>query len=372
MRRKIRQIDDFFASRINSTTVLPEKLRMGNLDGVIQMIRAEVRSLSLASQTTSLPTLARQVDAANGEPVDIVFDKEDFVNAFKTLPIRAEDQPLFVTTWGGADARRQALQLLSMPFGATASVHGWERFAVGLQMVMVRPLVPLPACASPAPHFAFRRPSCSFWVLADTSMTYFGLAGARCAANRLGWPAQSSSSCSAGSLTALSEWSVNHVRRSWGSWWNGFLMPGLWDGAAPPTRANVCARRHCSSECVTRPKSGLQRSPRLRSTESSGVCTFPSVQVLQAGWLSPASAGKLAGKVSWAAAEVFGRAARVWLSAVYKHATGRAVPCPLQHILHRAERCSRAGVAPRSLIGCAGFCSGGRNFCLPRPCESCA
>ena len=44
MRRKIRQIDDFSASRINSTTVLPEKLRMGNLDGVVQMIRAEVRS----------------------------------------------------------------------------------------------------------------------------------------------------------------------------------------------------------------------------------------------------------------------------------------------------------------------------------------
>lgn len=164
---KIRQIGDFSASRINSTTVLPEKLRMGNLDGVVQMIRAEVRSLSLASQTTSLPTLARQVDAANGEPVDIVFDKEDFVNAFKTLPIRAEDQPLFVTTWGGADARRQALQLLSMPFGATASVHGWERFAVGLQMVMVRPAFRCPR-ARLLRHilpFAGRRVRFGFWPI---------------------------------------------------------------------------------------------------------------------------------------------------------------------------------------------------------------
>jgi hypothetical protein len=45
-------------------------------------------------------------------------------------------------------------------------------------------------------------------------------------------------------------------------------------------------------------------------------------QVLASGRLTPACASKLAGRLQWGSSQVFGRAARVWMPALYAHSHG--------------------------------------------------
>ena len=51
------------------------------------------------------------------------FRKDDFVGAYKTLPLRLEDLELAVTVWRDASGSLRTLQLHCCPFGAVASVQ---------------------------------------------------------------------------------------------------------------------------------------------------------------------------------------------------------------------------------------------------------
>ena len=60
--------------------------------------------------------------------------KEDFVGAFKTLPLALAALCMAVAVWGEAAEEGWALQLWCCPFGAVASVYAWERFGSAIQV----------------------------------------------------------------------------------------------------------------------------------------------------------------------------------------------------------------------------------------------
>ena len=60
--------------------------------------------------------------------------KEDFVGAFKTLPLALAALCMAVAVWGEAAQEGWALQLWCCPFGAVASVYAWERFGSAIQV----------------------------------------------------------------------------------------------------------------------------------------------------------------------------------------------------------------------------------------------
>ena len=77
----------------------------------------------------ALVELAR-IAAAAGTPV---LSKEDFVGAYKTLPVRGTDLPLAHTAWAKGANEGYCLQLLSCPFGAVGSGYAWDRVGAALQ-----------------------------------------------------------------------------------------------------------------------------------------------------------------------------------------------------------------------------------------------
>lgn len=107
---QVRVIDDFSASRINECTTPTERIRMETLDVLVCLAR------SLRGRG---PLRLR---------------KEDFVGAFKTLPLALAALCMAVAVWGEAAQEGWALQLWCCPFGAVASVYAWERFGSAIQV----------------------------------------------------------------------------------------------------------------------------------------------------------------------------------------------------------------------------------------------
>ena len=110
-------IDDFSASLVNECTAPTERIRMETLDVLVCLARA-LRGRG--------PLRLR---------------KEDFVRAFKTLPLALAALSMAVAVWGEAAQEGWALQLWCCPFGAVASVYAWERFGCAIQ---VRASYPFP------------------------------------------------------------------------------------------------------------------------------------------------------------------------------------------------------------------------------------
>ena len=69
-RVQVRAIDDFTATGVNDCAAAAERCRVDSLDALVEMAR---------------------IAAAAGTPV---LSKEDFVGAYKTLPVRGADLPL--------------------------------------------------------------------------------------------------------------------------------------------------------------------------------------------------------------------------------------------------------------------------------------
>ena len=113
---KVRCIDDFSASRINEATQVSEKMLPETLDSLVALV----------------------LKMANSGRMRIRWRKDDFVQAFKTLPICSSHLPSAVVVWPEALAKDQCLQLLAMPFGSSASVSAWERFGLAIQGVLVQ------------------------------------------------------------------------------------------------------------------------------------------------------------------------------------------------------------------------------------------
>jgi len=76
-------------------------------------------------------------------------------------------------------------------------------------------------------------------------------------------------------------------------------------------------------------------------------------QVLASGRLTPACASKLAGRLQWGSSQVFGRAARVWMPALYAHSHGCVprgfMPRPLQSCPRPAQEDVAGGRAPETV-----------------------
>ena len=118
---KIRLIDDFSASLVNSATSLGERMPVDTLDTLVQVARA------LAGDSP-------------GE-CELLFRKEDFRGAFKSLPLRADHLPFAVVTWQSAAAQGKGLQLICCPFGSCASVYSWHRLGSFFQALLARELL---------------------------------------------------------------------------------------------------------------------------------------------------------------------------------------------------------------------------------------
>ena len=74
--------------------------------------------------------------SAGGSRKPVRFRKDDFVGAYKTLPLRLEDLQLAVTVWRDASGSLRTLQLHCCPFGAVASVHAWHRIGAAVQCIL--------------------------------------------------------------------------------------------------------------------------------------------------------------------------------------------------------------------------------------------
>ena len=70
--------------------------------------------------------------------VCIALRKDDYVAAFKTLPLNKEDLDLAVCTWRAAAERGWGLQMFALPFGGRVSGYDWERFAAAVQLILER------------------------------------------------------------------------------------------------------------------------------------------------------------------------------------------------------------------------------------------
>ena len=106
-------IDDFLASRVNAITSPSETVQHETLDTLVALA---------------------QLAAARCE--DIRFRKDDFVAAFKTLPIKTSDLEFAVAAFLAQSGEVKTMQLLSCPFGSVASVHAWERFGASIQVIL--------------------------------------------------------------------------------------------------------------------------------------------------------------------------------------------------------------------------------------------
>ena len=110
--RKVRSIDDFLASFINAAASPGEAIQYNTID--------------------TLVALMQQIPQGTG----IRFRKDDFVGAFKTLPLQEQELFLAVAVFLGKHKKLEALQLLCCPFGAVGSVHAWHRFGAAVQLVL--------------------------------------------------------------------------------------------------------------------------------------------------------------------------------------------------------------------------------------------
>ena len=115
LRRKVRLIDDFTASMVNSTVSAGERISHDYLDQLIGLI---------------------QLFSSAGERVSL--RKDDIVGAYKTLPLQLEELDLAVAATKAVNGDVKALQLLCCPFGAIGSVHAWHRVGAALQTIMAK------------------------------------------------------------------------------------------------------------------------------------------------------------------------------------------------------------------------------------------
>ena len=92
--RRVRCIDDFSASFINAATAAGESIHHDTLDVLVALLHS-----------------------AGEDRKPVRFRKDDFVGAYKTLPLRLENLELAVTVWRDASGSLRTLQLHCCPFG---------------------------------------------------------------------------------------------------------------------------------------------------------------------------------------------------------------------------------------------------------------
>jgi len=101
---KVPPIDDFTKSGCNAATEIIEKLSYESLDALLAVLRA------LEGMTGS----------------DLVLWKADIDSAYRRVPLIPEHRDLAYVTFNH-QGNKIVARHLSLPFGASSSVHHWER-----------------------------------------------------------------------------------------------------------------------------------------------------------------------------------------------------------------------------------------------------
>jgi len=111
---KIRTIDDFSMSGVNSTITLTDVIRHDHVD-------------DLADVAAAIHHAGHQV----------VFIKADFKNAYRTVPVMPEHQCFVELVVRDTDTKRWVtIKQWALPFGAIAAVYGWERVGAAITQVL--------------------------------------------------------------------------------------------------------------------------------------------------------------------------------------------------------------------------------------------
>lgn len=257
---KVRCIDDFSASRINEGTQVSEKMLPETLDSLVALVLKLTKSRTMR----------------------IRWRKDDFVQAFKTLPICSSHLPLAVVVWQEALAKDQCLQLLAMPFGSSASVSAWERFGLAIQGVLAQIFLVL--------YLRFVDDLFS----GDAMEEQIDVGG-----DPLTGPA-GTAKLARYVISDLLGWDLDAAKAVTEQPSATILGVGVrFDDARQEIVFDV--------------------GPEKLELWSSQI-----VRALKAGALPPAEAQKLALRLSWGASSVFGKGARAPLAALFFHGAGRA------------------------------------------------
>ena len=113
---KLRPIDNFSASNVNSAVGLPEKLKVEAVDEAAAVIKAWI--------------------AKAGPGCKLVGKTYDLKKAYRQLPIRKDSlHAAWVAVWNPFANSAQVFQMETLPFGATASVAAFLRAAEALKFL---------------------------------------------------------------------------------------------------------------------------------------------------------------------------------------------------------------------------------------------
>ena len=250
---KVRCIDDFTASLVNGAVSVGESVQHDTLDALLALLRRVV---------------------LQGEG-GATLRKEDFVHAFRTLPLASSHLQFAVATWQSAAAEGYALQLLACPFGASASVYNWERFGAAVRAILAQLF---------------------FIVFLRFVDDLFGADAVLPGGPRLASP-QGASEITQEVISGILGWELDVSKRVVDS------------SSATVLGAEVAIDQAAPAVHVTiGPAKLAQWKAQIEA-------------ILAARVLHPAEASKLAGKLSWGASAVFGKAARVHLAPLFWHAS---------------------------------------------------
>ena len=259
--RKVRCIDDFSASMINAMTSVGEAIRHDSLDVLVSLYRC----------------LGRDHQRMR-------FRKDDFVGAFKTLPLCSEQLHLALTAWTSAGGIR-AMRLFSAPFGAVSSVHSWHRFGAAIQRILARLFL--------------------IWYPRYVD----DLFALDCLQEDTAANGEVTGPCGTASLAR-------------------FVVSELlgWELDADKAVTNA---KSCVVLGVTATLDDDERCL-VFSLDSTKLEKFLTLieSLSSARVFSPALSRKLAGMLSWGASNIFGRGARVFLAPLFHHAAGSSWTIP--------------------------------------------
>ena len=247
---KLRPCDDFTRSFVNNGIFANRKLSLSGLDSFF----------SLAYALFGVPS--EPVDSAEHSRSGLKFWRRDHEGAYRQIPISREDQPLTVVVFcDPVSGRHVYFYHTALPFGATASVYGYNRVSRAV-VFLARKLLDIPVDS----YFD------DFWGVdyeENVDASYRAFAALN---ELLGFAIKHSKDVPPTSADSLLGVYVNIV--------------------SVPFTASVTNERRVSLREVLR--------EHIRSNK-----------------LSPASAATLAGRLNFAASALFGRVGRAPLRAVY-------------------------------------------------------
>ena len=138
---KVRPIDDLSESCVNATVRLSEKIEVSGIDDFALMVKfwhkvLATEDVCIALNDGRILKGKRHADFANG--VQLLGKCADLESAYKQCPLSDEEASLAVIVVYDPDAKRHQWYVLrALPFGGTASVRQFNRVAFALRMLLI-------------------------------------------------------------------------------------------------------------------------------------------------------------------------------------------------------------------------------------------